>query len=658
MNHWDILGIARTNDQKIIRKAYATVLKTIDQELEPEKFIALRAAFESAKNEHITPDHLLSTEDSAVSLPSSVNPIEVESVSSPDQSLHIPQDPMPMYQRGFEFLLRAIQQKNSDIDLRTELRDYTNYILNLEPDILSNEQTQSYLQQLHNACIAADLNGLNDFLHLTPDKDLAQSDLNAHREINPQTTLSDLEFNFKAQLDELSQQLWDENFNDQAFEQFRQVLEQWQHQTLDTQMAAHDQLNHVLGSINSNSSEPNRFFEIWYEHFGNEMPPASADSTSHRLYDRLENLVNHHNFWRQIPDQYVKSFEALQRHDTFQPLRVLKLLLSVNSFIQGLRKNNWVGIPGMVEPERNINLHFLRLWTLWIRNFSIQLMISLICIFISVTVFESSFRVTFGICLPLSLLYFPLFLSVGLAKIFALAQCNLIIARLINLFYLSIIILGLFSPFINTTVLEVLLSVWCVLATLVLGCGLYFYHNVFNYLKEVINIRADKIFVYLGFSLIVLALSVIIFKIQDNNPFGILFAVFPISLLLCGDLFKNFFSQLLKNPDNPKINFFDSIKFSAKFIGFILMFIGLIVIKADVDGPTLQTFINLPLASALIASIPLSFVSGKALSYTSKYLSYILLIAISMASIILPILFSYYLYHTAKVDRQLKQAKA
>ncbi|RYY80434.1 MAG: hypothetical protein EOO69_01850 [Moraxellaceae bacterium] len=654
MNHWDILGIARTNDQKIIRKAYATLLKTIDQELEPEKFIALRAAFESAKNEHITPDHLPSAEDSAVNQPSAVDPIEIESVSSPDQSLHIPQEAIPLHQRGFEFLLHAIEQQNSDIDLRTELRDYTDYILNLEPDILSNEQAQAYLQQLHDACIAAGLRGLNDFLNLNPDKDLVYSKTNSNSTENTQVLLLNPELQFRAGLDELSQQLWDENFNDQVFEQFSQVLHQWQHQTLDTQMAAYDQLNHVLGSINSTSSESNRFFEVWYEYFGNEIPPASADSTSHRLYDRLENLVNHHTFWRQIPEQYVKSFEALQRPDTFQPFRVLKLLLSVNSFIQSLRKNNWIGIPGMVEPERNMNLHFLRLWTLWIRNFSIQLMISLVCIFIAASVFEFSFRGTFGICLPLSLLYFPLFLSVGLAKMFASTQPNLIIARLINLFYLSIIILALFSPFMNTRVLEILLSAWCILATFVLGYGLYFYHNIFDYLKEVINIRADKIFVYLGFSLIVLILSVIIFQVQDNNSFGILFAVLPISLLLCGDLFKNFFSQLLKTPDKPEIKFFDSIKFSAKFIGFILIFIGLIVVKADVDGPTLRNFINLPLASALIASISLSFLSGKAVSYVSKYLSYIVLIAISIASIILPILFSYYLYHTAKVDRQLK----
>ncbi len=49
MKHWEILGLTPPADEKQIRAAYAKILKTIDQDQEPERFIALREAFARAK---------------------------------------------------------------------------------------------------------------------------------------------------------------------------------------------------------------------------------------------------------------------------------------------------------------------------------------------------------------------------------------------------------------------------------------------------------------------------------------------------------------------------------------------------------------------------------------------------------------------------------
>lgn len=48
---WDILGIAPTDDARAIRSAYATRLKTIDPEVDPQAFIQLRAAFEAVRGQ-------------------------------------------------------------------------------------------------------------------------------------------------------------------------------------------------------------------------------------------------------------------------------------------------------------------------------------------------------------------------------------------------------------------------------------------------------------------------------------------------------------------------------------------------------------------------------------------------------------------------------
>lgn len=50
MDMWDILAIEPTSDVKAIKKAYARKLKTIDQNLESDKFMALRDAYNKALN--------------------------------------------------------------------------------------------------------------------------------------------------------------------------------------------------------------------------------------------------------------------------------------------------------------------------------------------------------------------------------------------------------------------------------------------------------------------------------------------------------------------------------------------------------------------------------------------------------------------------------
>ena len=48
---WQTLGIEPTQDQRAIRVAYARQLKLIDVDADPQAFIALRAAFESAQQQ-------------------------------------------------------------------------------------------------------------------------------------------------------------------------------------------------------------------------------------------------------------------------------------------------------------------------------------------------------------------------------------------------------------------------------------------------------------------------------------------------------------------------------------------------------------------------------------------------------------------------------
>ncbi|EPG7102195.1 hypothetical protein JH852_000586 [Acinetobacter baumannii] len=51
MTAWQRLGIEPTDNQREIKKAYAKQLKLIDQDTQPEEFILLREALETAQFE-------------------------------------------------------------------------------------------------------------------------------------------------------------------------------------------------------------------------------------------------------------------------------------------------------------------------------------------------------------------------------------------------------------------------------------------------------------------------------------------------------------------------------------------------------------------------------------------------------------------------------
>ena len=47
---WAVLGIRETDDERAVKRAYSAKLKEMDVENDPQGFIALREAFEQARN--------------------------------------------------------------------------------------------------------------------------------------------------------------------------------------------------------------------------------------------------------------------------------------------------------------------------------------------------------------------------------------------------------------------------------------------------------------------------------------------------------------------------------------------------------------------------------------------------------------------------------
>lgn len=63
MNHWSILGIAPTTDERAIKSAFAKKLKALDQELNPKEVQTLREAYERAKQYRLQEQHSYSDDE-------------------------------------------------------------------------------------------------------------------------------------------------------------------------------------------------------------------------------------------------------------------------------------------------------------------------------------------------------------------------------------------------------------------------------------------------------------------------------------------------------------------------------------------------------------------------------------------------------------------
>jgi hypothetical protein len=670
MSHWDILGIAKTNDERAIRKAYAVVLKTIDQENEPEKFIELRQALEDAKNEAYYVS-LEETESVFAAQEDADNAIATETILANENdaitdTLALSPDKTPLHQSGFEFLVTAIQQQNSDIDLRKELVSYVDYILTLETDILSHAQAQAYLDQLHQACIDAGLSGLNDFLNLKQSNPALTDADSLNTEDTGSHYIQNTEQQYKNGLDNLCKTLWDENFDDDTYALFSHFLTEWKEQTLDIQMLTYDQLIYVLGSIRDESDQPKRFFKLWYECFGNEVPPVSADHAIHRLHDRIEYILKAEGFWQHTPEPYIDALQQLQSPQPFRPFKMWRLLLSKNDWIKSIRHSNWSNIPDMLMSEKNTNLHYLRIMTHWKIFLPVQLIFSLMCLMIASALFKLEALTILTVWLPLSLLYFPIFIGFIIAKTFTSSDGYNTFLRLTTTCYLSIIILGLVSPMINNTVISILLCAWLVLATFVMSYALYTSPSIFSSFPEAMRIQADKFFTWIGLGLVVslVGFIVIINTNETITPFNLIFVLLPILFILLPSYFKEFFTQIFKAPSQIIINLLKPLQSSsfAMVFGIVVLYSALSLMAGSAKAQSLQDYINLPLTLTLIGCFWLAFIPSKIIAYICKYAAYLAgliscIIWLSSGKVhitIITLWIGYFTYKTLREDWMLK----
>lgn len=668
MNHWSILGIARTTDEREIRKAYARVLKTIDQELHAEKFIVLREALESARQEAYylsLEQESEQNEDDIFGERADIRQLEQPAISNTGSgstahaelpAQDTPQEPeTPLHQHSFEFLLSAIQQQNSQLDLRKELVDYVDYISSLPASVLTEAEAKKYIQQLDSACIEAGLSGIHDFLNIRKQQQQANTD--SLGSTAPDTGEHSLSFkaqeqHFKEKLDQLCQALWNEHFDDENFARFQQCLREWPAQSLEHQMATYDQLSYVLGSAQDQNDSSNRFLLSWYEHFGNDVPPASAEGALHRLHDRIEQLKKNEEYWQRVPAKNVGALKQLQRFTAFKPLHMLAL------YFRGYEP-----LAELQDARHNPNVHYLNMATN-IKKFwpcMIMVIVSHFILGCYTPLIEQPFYMVGGL-LFVAAIWISLIQAPVLAWLVARENQEQLFNRLDSIWFGSGLLIAFISPALPTLLLAGILSGWALLSTLVLGHALYTSeHSYEDNIRFSIRIEADKLFICFATLALLAALVLLVSNTQLKQPgLSSIFMILPLSFIWVPDYFKPFFARIFKKPAD----------FIASFKGgniALLILAGLTIKYLYTAGIfnqlTSNQYVAPVYALSLLFMFVLAFIPSNFIAFAAKYTAYVGIIAfcvlkledLSIFSILIGGLCGYYLYHTLLGDLKLKK---
>ena len=226
MTAWQRLGLEPTDNQREIKKAYAKQLKLIDQDQQPDDFIALRAAFEQAQYEaeHMayeyddSDDYFFENETSDVYVAQHHQTLSIEDQLN-DSFLKIEQH-ISIYDINFnirdeltQFYLLLQTCENSDLK-----NSYTDKIKDLLKkydldDFLTIFKDEETKENIAPSIINQTYNDGTDQAELTPDH---------AEEVLAENTASLI----PTYLNEVTEALWNKDIDDLTFDKFKYLLNQ------------------------------------------------------------------------------------------------------------------------------------------------------------------------------------------------------------------------------------------------------------------------------------------------------------------------------------------------------------------------------------------------------------------------------------------------
>lgn len=503
------------------------------------------------------------------------------------------------------------------------------------------------------------MNGIKDFLNIRKDNDKPINSPDGAMHSPPvapdidSLSIKAREQLFKDKLDQLCHALWNEQFNDENFARFQQCLNEWPEQSLDHQMTMYDQLSYVLGSVQQYSQDSDRFLLDWYAHFGNDVPPASAEAALHRLHDHIEALLLERQFWSNIPAKYYQRLQALKLGTPFKPVSMLGMLHDKSSLtITHLREHNWL-MPDMQAGEHNPNLHYLRICSRWQRFWLPMLLLCLCSVLICNSTDNQYTPYLLTGSVMLSLLWVPVVQAPLQAWLYSRENHALIFQRMAVGWYLGLAAILLLSPLLSQPVLLGFLWLYCVLSAFIMGHGLYRSPSLFDEFQQVIRIRTDFFVLYASFVGLVFACAWVMNLFAKDSlaaPLSLILAMPLIMALVIPSFIADVLMQLIRS------------KRGLQFYWAICVVYGLLYLNSFVFEWTTWPVDLSEYTSFWLASFTLGFIwipmalPPRKLVYALKYATYVLVIFCTLKLVIVAMLMAYLLFQTIKADREQWQA--
>ena len=272
MNCWTILNIAPTTDEKQIRRAYAKILKTIDQDQEPARFIELRAALEQAQSWAAWQQEDDEDDDPALD--------EASHESEPDQSTEQPA--ISLMQTSHVSMVWHPPQ----IEIEA-----------------STWQTQPTPEPPP----------------LPPMEPLEPP--------SPEPSLT-------TRVEEIRQRMWADEWTGQLLMDLRALLHEVQEQPLSVQMEVYETLSYPLAWADD-EQDLTHFLNVFFQVFDvQQLGDNKAEDHEHKLFARYQQIKAKQDFWQSIPTSYHPHLQALMEGDQQQLLLMWQLQHSKNVAIQ------------------------------------------------------------------------------------------------------------------------------------------------------------------------------------------------------------------------------------------------------------------------------------------------------------------------------------
>ncbi|MBF7686728.1 hypothetical protein [Acinetobacter rathckeae] len=662
MTVWQQLGIEPTTNLREIKKAYAVKLKQIDQDTQPNQFILLREALQTAQYEA---EYRLFDQEERESQDSIFNDDQIANHSieqiKPTQENEINESLDTLLEELHLTIQQHIVDKNIHFNIREALHEFAYHL-----DLIEEQTTRlSYTERMDDLLRKYDL---DDFLGYVAESSTAPDQINTfsdHSEMafelsNEKTNPAIIEEKISPIIDELykvKQLLWEDNINDEVFERFSLLLSQQFDLPLGQQIEIKDQFTSALAELRVDRMSPKyfRFLELWNLIYPDDVHEYNEHHYSRVLQQRLHEYLQKRDLFKSLSKDDYSIFEQLSGTQKFHPLKMLHLQKQLGHHYPNQQVIDVVDQFEINDTASNINYNFLKSIN-EIKYFFVVNLVLLIATlmilpqFLSSLLTEKSFiLVSAGVFIIFTLIIQPMVH----AKILAFPHRDDLLYLYQKIWFITGFLMCITASFLPAILYSSLSYLWLVSTVILLGCLKLDAHKNMNRIFQSAYTKFDYSMMAIGIAVLCLGLSVGFYTLgQPHQPWLISYSLISICCLLFPDSFRPLFYTFGSGKNKNDLTKQQFIRKTAIIILLRISFVG--SVGYFLISESSKSYIYA--ASLVFVGLFFTIFDTKKLSSFIKYSTYVIIILLGPYIHLFSIITSFYLYKSLKAKKQLSKS--